>query len=119
MRRKDDTQEVFERRLRVYEEETQPLIAELARRDMLIRADVATGDPAQVTASLLQELAHFQERNDALSAYRWLEFHEKTARFGQDADYRNQIAKQYVEKVPSIAFVLGFGLLTCNFAGFV
>lgn len=100
MKRKDDAQEVFEKRLHVYDEETQPLVAELAKRNLLLRADIASGDPAQTTHAILHALAHFQERNiDSLDAYRWLEAHEHTARFAQDPEYRNLIAKQFVEKV--------------------
>jgi hypothetical protein len=91
---------VFARRLGVYEEETQPLVTQLEQRHLLIRADVTSNDPDKVTHSILHSLAHFHEPNiEEMDAYRWLQFHEKSARFTQDPDYRNSIAKQFVEKV--------------------
>ena len=105
VKRKDDSEDVFTRRLRVYEEETVPLIPLLEQRNLLIRVDVTSEDPAQVSHALLQELVHFHEPNlNALDAYRWLQFHEQSKRFAQDTSYRATIAKQYVEKVFFFSF---------------
>jgi adenylate kinase len=53
----DDTQEVIEHRLEVYEERTRPMVEYYARREVLITVDGAL-PPDEVTASMLDQLEH-------------------------------------------------------------
>jgi len=52
--RPDDVKEVIEERLRVYEDETKPLLAYFQERGLLFR--IASGSPQQVLQQVMQEL---------------------------------------------------------------
>ncbi|HEX2038298.1 MAG TPA: adenylate kinase [Acidimicrobiales bacterium] len=55
VQREDDTEEVIERRLKLYEEQTEPLIAWYLERDKLVAVD-GMGSPDDVTARLVRAI---------------------------------------------------------------
>jgi adenylate kinase len=61
VQREDDTEEAIERRLKLYEEQTEPLIAWYLERDMLVAVD-GIGTPDEVTARLVRAIDRRRER---------------------------------------------------------
>jgi adenylate kinase len=55
VQREDDTEEAIERRLKLYEEQTEPLIAWYLERDKLVAVD-GMGSPDEVTARLVRAI---------------------------------------------------------------
>ncbi len=73
-KRKDDTVDVLERRLSVYEKETLPLVQKLKERESFISLK-CEDDPELVTKQLLTALASMEERylETTLDSCTWLE----------------------------------------------
>ncbi len=70
--RTDDSKDVFERRLSVYEAETIPLVSLLEERQLLVRIN-CQNNPDQVTNQILHQLWRMEERSqDNIDAYQWL-----------------------------------------------
>ena len=65
VQREDDTEEAIERRLKLYEEQTEPLIAWYLERDKLVAVD-GMGSPDDVTARLVRAI----DRRRANAAHR-------------------------------------------------
>ena len=57
----DDTQDVIEHRLEVYEAKTRPMIEYYGDRDILVRVD-GSQPPDEVTAALVEQIEHRRER---------------------------------------------------------
>ena len=62
VQREDDTEDAIERRLKLYEEQTEPLIAWYLERDMLVAVD-GIGSPDGVTTRLIRAIDRRRERH--------------------------------------------------------
>ena len=61
VQREDDTEEAITRRLKLYEEQTAPLIAWYLEQDRLVQVN-GMGSPDDVTARLIRGIDHRRER---------------------------------------------------------